>query len=201
MNGIPGKQPLGSARNANQHIGTRTRKGTGCDVEFYTEYFCKTRNKKRHKWAKYNNVKCSVCGQVKLRLLSTIKKYKRNYCSDECRAKAIKKFYFGENHMSHENGRYVHEGYVHIKKPGHHRSDRCGYVPEHIIVAEKKLGRKIKKTEHVHHDNEQRSDNRPENLVVMSVSEHRRLHAMKSKFYELSPMYQKHLAKKEGINA
>lgn len=201
MNGTHGNQLSLSAQNANQHIGTKTRKGTGCDVEFYTEYFCKTRNKKRYKWAKYNNVKCSVCGKIKLKLLSTIKKHNRNYCSEECRSKAIKSFYSGEDHMSYTSGKYIHDGYVHIKKPGHHRADLNGYVPEHILVAEEKTGRKIKKTEHVHHDNENRSDNSPENLIVMTVSEHRRLHAIKTKFYELSPMYQKHLANKGGINA
>lgn len=47
---------------------------------------------------------------------------------------------------------------------------------EHQIVAERTLGRSLKRGEVVHHKDHDRSNNRPSNLVVMSRVEHSRMH-------------------------
>ena len=75
-------------------------------------------------------------------------------------------------------------GYILIRMPEHPRSSaNNGYVFEHIVVAEKKIGRSLlffgvdhPESEIVHHKNENKKDNDPENLEVMTLSEHVKLH-------------------------
>ena len=177
-----GQEIRGEGEEMTTHINMEYwRRGTHCDWERYTEYFDKSRNKVRSKWNKYNYVKCSVCGGKKLKLEKTIKKHEKNYCSNQCRAEAINKFYSGENHMSYKSGKYIHEGYVLVKKPEHYRADKNGYVKEHVLLAEEKIGRKLLDNEEVHHINKIKNDNRYQNLAVLTISEHRTVHARRKR--------------------
>ncbi|MFA5379442.1 MAG: HNH endonuclease [Dehalococcoidia bacterium] len=68
-------------------------------------------------------------------------------------------------------------GYVLIYQPEHHLSDVRGYVYEHRLVAEQKIGRPLIKGEMIHHIDGNAGNNHPDNLEVVSSHEaHRLLH-------------------------
>jgi len=69
------------------------------------------------------------------------------------------------------------DGYVLLWMPDHHLADVRGYVYEHRLVAEQKLGRPLLPDEIVHHVNEVIADNRSENIEVLpSIAYHRLRH-------------------------
>ena len=63
-------------------------------------------------------------------------------------------------------------GYRLVKKKEHPRANSRGYVMEHILTVEEKLGRSLTLDEAVHHLNGIKHDNREENLVVMPRRKH-----------------------------
>jgi len=72
-------------------------------------------------------------------------------------------------------------GYKMMWNPEHHRSNSKGYVMNAILVIEEKIGRKIEENEVVHHKNEDRSDDRLENLQLMTDHDHKFHHIKKNK--------------------
>lgn len=95
---------------------------------------------------------------------------------------------FDENHLKSdldEGGRVVDSyGYVMIKKHSHPYSQSSGYIREHRLVMEVELQRYLTADEIIHHKNRDKSDNRPENLEVVDMAEHRRIHNIEDRIYE-----------------
>lgn len=72
-------------------------------------------------------------------------------------------------------------GYLYILKPNHPNCNKRKYVAEHRLIAEKYLGRYLTNNEIVHHINEIKTDNRKENLEIMTKKEHMQLHRKDTK--------------------
>jgi HNH endonuclease len=92
------------------------------------------------------------------------------YCSVACYRAARHRRKYRSRRTKEISGRATTNGYV--------RWTFSGYpsIAEHRVLMEQHIGRELLPTEFVHHRNENRSDNRVENLEIMSLSQHSRLH-------------------------
>lgn len=83
----------------------------------------------------------------------------------------------GEKANNWKGGRRMHKsGYVYIYSPNHPAATNAGCVFEHILIAEKKIGRYLRKGEVVHHIDGDKKNNNPDNLLVCTRSEHVQIH-------------------------
>jgi len=116
---------------------------------------------------------CEVCGKPVARYISPFRQTAgtMRFCGRTCAGK----WRSGGNHPMWTGGRvFDKDGYILIASPGHKRANARGYVLEHRIKMEKKLGRILTEQEVVHHKNGNIQDNRISNLMLFaSNGEHK----------------------------
>ena len=117
---------------------------------------------------------CSQCGS--LRSVATYRYAKHRGICRSCIARA-----------RHSKDRIIDkDGYVRLYGMYNHpRRNAAAQVYEHIVVMERILGRSITQEEQIHHINHNRSDNRPENLIVLPWLEHQRQHGKEGGYLHL----------------
>lgn len=127
-----------------------------------------------HKYREYGanyrvpvTVGCHFCGKEFQGYVSQLKRGRGKYCSKKCQYSSNKNKYIGENGLHWKGGRCVTgSGYIYIYSPKHPNKNNDGYVLEHRLVMENYLGRILTRKEVVHHNNNDVSDNRIENLTL-----------------------------------
>ena len=83
----------------------------------------------------------------------------------------------GKENPFWKGGTKISNGYKYIHKPNHKNCSKLGYVAEHRLKMEDKIGRILKTTESIHHIDEDKLNNKIENLVLIkNQAEHNKFH-------------------------
>jgi len=147
----------GKEENINK---SRAVKYKTCSLKCMGEYF-----KNLH--SEHIEKECVICKKM----FSTKKSHlnRRKYCSKECQAIAYTEKYLGENNPNFRNRNTDSDGYK-IDHNGRSKRVHVAVVHEFLNIDKTPEGYNI------HHRNCNRMDNRIENLVLLTDSEHRWLH-------------------------
>jgi hypothetical protein len=94
----------------------------------------------------------------------------------------------GLGHTGWKRGRYLDKkGYYWIWSPDHPNKTKGGYVAEHRLVMESKLGRYLDRKEVVHHKDHTPGNNHPGNLMLFSSNGRHLHHELKGKCPQWTP--------------
>ncbi len=121
-------------------------------------------------------VVCEECGKIVFRSPAEFRRRKQHFCSRKCHMVYMNRVMNPERMTPEVREKLRNsklgtgEGKTYTKTYGRHT---------HRIVAEEKLGRPLKKGEIVHHIDGNKRNNDPSNLMVMTQSEHCRIHFKK----------------------
>lgn len=98
-------------------------------------------------------------------------------CLKKLAAKNLPSIKYGMEHPCWKGGIWLSNGYLRTKIEGKEKA-------VHVIIAEKALGRELKKGEVVHHINGIKNDNRNKNLLICTQAYHKSLSEKMAHLYQ-----------------
>lgn len=114
--------------------------------------------------------RCRKCGTETVKRADSLRRGKRCYAC--ARAEVGARQRTTRNPKWGGGRKKSGSGYVAVKDPNSPMANASGYVLEHRLVMAKALGRPLRKDEVVHHRNGVKTDNRIENLELLSNAAH-----------------------------
>lgn len=113
--------------------------------------------------------KCEYCAKSFYRTPSEIKRGRQRFCSKQCAGKKMKGELKNTPPIENSNWRINRKGYVETTR-------RKKRILQHRWIMEQYIGRELTIKEAVHHLNGKKTDNRLENLIVLSTTLHSKKH-------------------------
>ena len=137
--------------------------------------------------AQRRQLTCSHCGKPFTAVQS---RHNAEFCSLACRQVAVARRTADKRSEAARAAA--------VAKPTTYRKIHRRHI--HRVVAEQKIGRPLRRGEIVHHKDENRHNNSPDNLEVMTQSKHARLHHAKGHCCTVPGCGRKHAAKGFCLN-
>jgi len=119
----------------------------------------------------FTNIRCKYCDNF---LPKRKPSEQGKFCNQDCYSKWRKNKKRGAYKES-----VIISGYRYLYMPNHPYCSHHNYVAEHRFIMETQIGRYLINDEIVHHINEDKLDNKIENLQLMTISEHLKYHKSK----------------------
>lgn len=149
----------------------------------YCSHRCASINKRKDKII----VKCHACGKEMSRVpCRAFRSKKFTFCNRKCMASGLtgvnisgffKKGNTREKCINFKGGTQVTNGYISVLAADHPFANKRGYIYQHRLIMEEMIGRYLKPEEVVHHIDEDKQNNSPENLMLFPTdTDHARYH-------------------------
>lgn len=123
------------------------------------------RNKFERTTAGQVETPCGFCGRPLFVAPSQLRRRPNAFCDRDC-CRSYQRTQTGPKSGNWKGGTTVCSGRTRVYLPSHPRANAKGYVYRYWLVAEQMLGRSLRPGEEVHHQNEDKSDDSPGNLII-----------------------------------